>query len=79
MAPADDWWLNALWSVTPTIMLGLIFWFIFRAIFRADRRERETYARIEAEERERRAREVPKQSEPTRGDRNDNTENEEKK
>lgn len=52
----DNWWLNALWSVLPTVCLGLVFWFIIRAIIRADRSERRAYARIEAEERARRLR-----------------------
>lgn len=38
-------------SLTPTIVVGLIFWFVLRAIIRADRTERATYAKIEAEER----------------------------
>ncbi|MBX3309356.1 MAG: hypothetical protein KF739_02850 [Cryobacterium sp.] len=58
MAPLENWWLNALWSVTPTLMLGLVFWFIFRAIFRADRAERRAYAKVEAEERARGAAEI---------------------
>jgi hypothetical protein len=33
------------------VLVGLIFWFIMRAIIRADRTERDTYAKIEAEER----------------------------
>ena len=47
----DDFWLNALFSITPTILVGLIFWFALRAIFRADRTERAAQAKIEAEER----------------------------
>jgi hypothetical protein len=47
----QDFWSNALFSVTPTILVGLIFWFAFRAILRADRTERKVYAQIEAEER----------------------------
>lgn len=31
--------------------MGLLFWMIMRAIFRADRTERKAYADIEAEER----------------------------
>lgn len=50
----DNFWLNALWSVTPTVLLGLLFWFIIRSILRSDRTERETYARMEAEERAKR-------------------------
>lgn len=47
----EEFWANAVYSVTPTILVGLLFWFIMRAILRADRTERETFARIEAEER----------------------------
>lgn len=50
----DNFWVNALWSVTPTILLGLLFWFIIRSILRSDKTERDTYARLEAEEREKR-------------------------
>lgn len=50
----DNFWLNALWSVTPTVLLGLLFWLIIRSILRSDRTEREAYARMEAEEREKR-------------------------
>lgn len=49
-----DFWTNALYSVAPTILLGLVFWFIMRTIIRADRTERKAYARLEAEERARR-------------------------
>ena len=44
--------MNALYSVIPTILIGLIFWMVLRSIIRADRTERKVYARIEAEERE---------------------------
>ncbi|GAA2044588.1 hypothetical protein GCM10009819_34530 [Agromyces tropicus] len=47
----DDFWLNAIWSLTPTVLIGLIFWFVMRSLLRADRTERDTYAKIEAEER----------------------------
>lgn len=47
----DNFWFNAIYSVTPTIGVGLILWFVIRAIIHADRNERKTYARIEAEER----------------------------
>ena len=46
-----DFWSNALYSVAPTILVGLVFWFIMRAIIRSDRTERKAYAQIEAEER----------------------------
>ena len=47
----QDFWSNALFSVTPTILVGLIFWFVLRAIIRSDRTERKAYAQVEAEER----------------------------
>ena len=47
----QEFWSNAVFSVTPTILVGLIFWFVLRAILRADRTERDAYAKIEAEER----------------------------
>ncbi len=50
----DNFWVNAMWSVTPTLLLGLLFWLIIRSILRSDRTERETYARLEAEERAKR-------------------------
>ncbi|MFZ7087224.1 hypothetical protein [Curtobacterium sp. RRHDQ10] len=40
-----------IFALTPTIIVGLIFWFVMRAIIRADRTERASYAKIEAEER----------------------------
>jgi hypothetical protein len=49
----EDFWLNALFSVTPTILIGGIFWYAMRAVLRADRGERDAYARIEAQERAR--------------------------
>ncbi|MGR2752948.1 hypothetical protein [Agromyces arachidis] len=51
----DDFWQNAIWSVAPTVLIGLMFWFVMRAVVRADRNERDAYARIEAEERAKRA------------------------
>lgn len=46
-----EFWANAIYSVVPTILVGLIFWLAMRAIVRADRTERRVYADIEAEER----------------------------
>jgi preprotein translocase subunit YajC len=46
-----DFWGNALFSLLPTVLFGLLFWFVIRAIFRSDRNERKAYAKIEAEER----------------------------
>jgi len=47
----ENYWLNALYSLAPTVLVGLIFWFVMWAIIRADRNERGAYAKIEAEER----------------------------
>jgi len=55
----DDFWVNAIWSIAPTVLIGLIFWFVMRSILRADRTERDAYARIEAEERAKLGRERP--------------------
>lgn len=51
----DNFWVNAVWSVTPTLLLAVLFWLIIRSIIRADRSEREAYAKLEAEERAKRA------------------------
>jgi predicted permease len=50
----QDFWLNAIFSLVPTILIGLIFWFIMRSILRADRTERNILKKYEAEERARR-------------------------
>jgi hypothetical protein len=42
------------WSLAPTVLVGLLFWMIMRAIVRADRTERKVYSRMENEERARR-------------------------
>jgi flagellar biosynthesis/type III secretory pathway M-ring protein FliF/YscJ len=42
------------WSLAPTVLVGLLFWVIMRSIIRADRTERKVYSRMEAEERARR-------------------------
>ena len=42
------------WALAPTVLVGLLFWAIMRAIVGADRNERKAYSRLEAEERARR-------------------------
>ena len=46
---------NTVWDVVgsliPPSFIGLLFWFVMRSILRADSKEREVYAQIEAEER----------------------------
>ena len=49
----DNFWLNALWSLAPTVLVGVVFWVIMRAIIRSDRDERAAYAKVEATERAR--------------------------
>ena len=47
-------WLGALYALAPTVLIGLLFWFIMRSIIRADSSERKAFAEIEAEERAKR-------------------------
>jgi hypothetical protein len=47
----DTIWGGIIYSLAPTVLVGLIFWFIMRAVIRADRTERKVYSEIEAEER----------------------------
>lgn len=42
--------LEVLAALTPSVGVGLVFWYAMRAIIRADRRERIAIARMEAEE-----------------------------
>jgi hypothetical protein len=48
--PEDLVWA-VIYSLAPTVLIGLLFWFIMRSILRADGTERKVYAEIEAEER----------------------------
>ncbi len=50
-----DLLLDALISLIPPALVGVLFWIMLRSILRADRGEREAYAKIEAEERAKRA------------------------
>lgn len=47
----ESWWGNAIFSLVPTIVLGLIFWMVLRMIIKGDRTARREYDRVEAEER----------------------------
>jgi len=51
--PEDLFW-GVVYSLAPTVLIGLLFWFIMRSIIRADGTERRVYAEIEAEERAKR-------------------------
>ena len=45
----QEFWANAIFSLVPTILVGLVFWLILRQVFRADRNERAVQAKYEAE------------------------------
>ena len=53
--PVDEFWFNGFASVTPTIGVGLIFWFVIRAIIHADRNGRKAYGKAVAVEEARHA------------------------
>ena len=42
-------WNEGLWAIVPTICVLALFWFVMRAILRADRTERAAQAKYEAE------------------------------
>lgn len=48
----QEFWANALFSVVPTILLLLVFWFLLRTMVRGDRTARRQWERIYNEERE---------------------------
>ncbi|MBX3067368.1 MAG: hypothetical protein IT191_05780 [Microbacteriaceae bacterium] len=50
--PQGFWW-NVIYSIIPTLFIGLVFWLVLRSIIHADRNERKAYAKVEAEERAR--------------------------
>lgn len=49
-----QWLLDFGMSMIPPILVGLLFYVVMRAIFRADSTERKVYSEIEAEERKKR-------------------------
>ena len=49
-----EWVVDFAMSTVPPILMGIIFYIVMRAIFRADSTERKVYAEIEAEERAKR-------------------------
>ena len=50
----DAYWGAVIWSLLPTIVVSVVFFFILRSILRMDRNERKAYAQVEAEERAKR-------------------------
>lgn len=51
----DNYWAAVVWSIAPTIVVSVVFFYVLRSILRADRTERRVYAEVEAEERAKRA------------------------
>ena len=50
----ENYRVAVFWSLLPTVVVSVIFFFVLRSILRADRVERRAYSRIEAEERAKR-------------------------
>ena len=48
-----DYFWSVVWAVAPTILVGLVFWFIMWSIIRIDRHERNALSKVEAQERAR--------------------------
>jgi len=46
--------MTALWSIAPTIVITVLFFWILRSVLRFDRTERRAFAKVEAEERAKR-------------------------
>jgi hypothetical protein len=44
-----QWLSDAFWTSIPVMGMGVLVWLLFRSIVRADRNERDAYAKIEAE------------------------------
>lgn len=57
--------MEALAALVPSVGVGLLFWFAMRAMVNGDRREREALARMEREERQRKAAEKESPAAPT--------------
>lgn len=49
-----EWLADFGMSMIPPILMGILFYVVMRAIFRADATERKVYSKIEAEERAKR-------------------------
>lgn len=62
----ENYWAAVIWSLAPTVVVAVLFFFVLRGILRVDRTERRVYAEIEAEERAKRG--LPPVSPSTAGD-----------
>lgn len=47
---AQEWMTAALWAITPTALVGVLFWYTFRSVLRADRTERKVRKSVEQQE-----------------------------
>ena len=50
----SSFWVAVFWSLVPTLVVSVLFFWVLRSIIRSDRTERRIYARIQAEERAKR-------------------------
>ncbi len=50
----DSYAAAVIWSLLPTVVVSVVFYFVIRNVIRMDRTERKVYAKIEAEERAKR-------------------------
>lgn len=50
----DSYWTAVVWSLAPTVVVSVLFFFILRAVIRSDRSERRVYSKIQAQERAKR-------------------------
>lgn len=50
----DSYWAAVVWSLLPTVVVSVLFFFVLRSILRLDRTERRVRGEIEAEERAKR-------------------------
>ena len=50
----DSYAAAVIWSLLPTLVVSVVFYFVIRNVIRMDRTERKVYAKIEAEERAKR-------------------------
>ena len=47
----DNYWVAVVWSLLPTTVVSIVFFYVVRSVIRMDRTERRSYAKIEAQER----------------------------
>jgi preprotein translocase subunit YajC len=50
----DPFAAAVIWSLLPTVVVSVVFYFVIRSVLRMDRTERKAHAKIEAQERAKR-------------------------